>query len=82
MAKEEGCRYCRTEENGDIPDDAEDIVDLNIGKILGAPLQVECYINEDKFHVYFTGAGDFFKAKSKKINYCPMCGRELRRWGE
>lgn len=77
MAKE-GCRYCREAESGVSCGLTKDIVSFDIRGILGSLFFVECYVHENCLGVSIcSDGGDFQKGKSKRINYCPMCGRKL-----
>ena len=72
----EGCIFCALEENGDIPEDTEDLFDEKFDFI-----QIQIGNNANDFNLAITdgkyGASVLY-SKNLKFSFCPMCGRNLR----
>ena len=87
------CNYCNFEQNGDIPEDREDlfnkdfypqrIVDVvDDNRTVDIHIKVEVCCRESlqicKDGLYWSmECDDQIKEEVIKINYCPMCGRKL-----
>ena len=71
------CRYCSLDENGDIPDYTKDILfkEFDHGR-----LQIQIGNSVNDFGVLITEARSCFEIfqKDLKLNFCPMCGRNLK----
>ena len=72
------CKYCKLEENGDIPEDTRDILyktfcrgwfKIQIGNSGG---DFGLIIRDNRNH-------EIFLENALKFNYCPKCGKLLRR---
>ena len=70
------CKYCHMTPAWDIPDDREHVFDINAGELMGYGVTIFGNIWRDRLEVSF-GVGSCGDSESVKINYCPMCGREL-----
>ena len=68
----EGCKYCRMEENGDIPEDHLDIFDICIGYVFGRGLHIDGMIYKNTLSITENDT-----IAEIPIKYCPMCGRKL-----
>ena len=67
-----GCKYCRMEENGDIPDDRKDVFNYRLGRLFGQDICLTGMICRGKLCLITDQTN-----KEIKIRFCPMCGREL-----
>ena len=68
----DGCKYCRMEKNGDIPEDRLDIFSVCIGNVFGRELRIDGMIYKNKFSITENDT-----IAEIPIKYCPMCGRKL-----
>jgi hypothetical protein len=62
--------------DGDIPDDRENVFEINAGELMGYEVTIFGDICGDRLEVSF-GVGACGDSEGVKIHYCPMCGREL-----
>lgn len=69
----DGCKYCRMDPNGDIPEDREDLINVKVGKVFDSDVFASVVIVRNKMDLI--GGNNF--CKEIKINYCPICGRKL-----
>lgn len=69
----DGCKYCRMEPSGDIPEDREDLINVKAGKVFDSDVYVSVVIVRNKMNLI----GGCNYCKEVKIHYCPMCGRKL-----
>ena len=77
-----GCAYCAMYEDGDLAD-REDIMQVRLAKIFNTKIDLALCVSNDILYgdivVYGDRLGDSVGAAVSKINYCPMCGRQLRK---
>ncbi len=85
------CKFCNWLENGDFPEDREDLMffrDIDI-PIKEGHLVGQIYINEQVFIgrkngkqtlglLVWTDDMDEVFSVDKEINFCPICGRKLK----
>ena len=76
-----GCRYCRMETNGDIPDNHKSIkTKIYNGIFKSFSIEVDIFNNMLCVYPSAEWGGDPFLFSAKApIKYCPMCGRKLER---
>lgn len=72
------CSYCSFEENGDIPNDRKELLEVDVGEILGIVVAASvgiCLGNS----MYLDVHGDCVDGvvETRPIKFCPMCGRKL-----
>ena len=75
-----GCKYCRVEFDGDIPDDRKSLQIKNFMSIMGNKIDLLAMITTGDtlaFDPTSKALNYFGETKYIKINYCPMCGRKL-----
>ena len=72
------CRYCGLLLNGDIPDDTKDILAVNFCHRFFS-IRIGNNGNDIGVVIQDKRDGQIILDKPLKVNYCPMCGRELRK---
>ena len=73
------CKYCREWDDKEISEDFMSGEIPLMPDVTNIALQVSCFINSmQKLEVYMdTGDAPYVKFESKKLKYCPMCGRKF-----
>lgn len=70
------CKFCHMTPDGDIPDDQENVFEINAGELMRYGFTIFGNIWEGHLMVSY-GLGPCGDVEEVKIHYCPMCGREL-----
>jgi len=74
------CFYCEEEK---VSGDCNKTITDNVLKLNGIPIAInDIYIQHGNEMVIFTNnytSGQCYSFKTKKIKYCPMCGKKLEK---
>lgn len=69
------CKYCRQIKTGDCNESIIKSEWISNGAVL---TETDVWINDDKLMLLVTNlSGVTIQKKSKKIKYCPMCGKKI-----
>lgn len=68
------CKYCQWLDGEDA--DIQTLLSYR-GKFLGFSFSLNITVEEDKIVLSFKNE-EYKNLKTKQINYCPICGRDLR----
>lgn len=79
MNEDYGCSYCKMEDDGCISEDRIDVFRFRMGSLGKDNISVNGMIVDDELYI-FTQLQDYeVSGESFNINYCPICGRRLKR---
>ena len=70
------CKYCSMEPNGDIPDDREDLFEIETG-MLDSKVWLTGRICRSRLAIMLSGEHQQMLYREVEMNFCPVCGRQL-----